>query len=137
MAKVNPDELDGYVAGTIDPVRAREIEKQAESDEELAASIWLLRRLYDSNDDIQSSKSQSRDVLAPDSVPEFVGRYKLTNLCGQGSISEVWLASDPCLCREVAIKILRAEYCGEAEMERRFYREMLIAGQLQHPGILP
>jgi tRNA A-37 threonylcarbamoyl transferase component Bud32 len=137
MAKVNSDELQGYVAGTIDPVRAREIEKQAESDEELAASIWLLRRLYDSDDDIQSLKSESRDIPAPDSVPQFVGRYKLTNLCGQGAIAEVWLASDPCLCREVAIKILRTEYCGEAEIEKQFYRETLISGQLQHPGILP
>jgi tRNA A-37 threonylcarbamoyl transferase component Bud32/tetratricopeptide (TPR) repeat protein len=137
MAKVNSDELQAYFAGTIGPVRAREIEKQAENDEELAASIWLFRRLYDSDDDIQSLKSECRDVPAPDSVPQIVDRYKLKNLCGQGSISEVWLACDPCLCREVAIKILRAEYCGEAEMERRFYREMLIAGQLQHPGILP
>jgi serine/threonine-protein kinase len=137
MAKVNSDELDAYIAGTISPVRAREIERQAESDEELAAAIWLLRGLCDSKDDIQSLRSECRDVPAPDSVPQFVGRYKLTNLCGKGSISEVWLASDPYLCREVAIKILRAEYCGEAEMEQRFYREMLIAGQLQHPGILP
>jgi tRNA A-37 threonylcarbamoyl transferase component Bud32/tetratricopeptide (TPR) repeat protein len=137
MAKVNSDELHDYVEGTIGPVRAREIERQAESDEELAASIWLLRRLYDSDDDIQSLQSEGRDVPSPDGVPQLVGRYELTRLYGQGSMAEVWLASDPCLCRAVAIKILRAEYCGEAEMVRRFCREMLIAGQLQHPGILP
>jgi hypothetical protein len=137
MAKVNSDELQAYVAGTIDPVRAREIDRQAESDEELAASIWLLRRLYDSDEDIQSLKSECKDLPAPDSVPQFVGRYKLTNLCGQGAIAEVWLASDPHLSREVAIKILRAEYCGEAAIEKQFYRETLISGQLQHPGILP
>jgi tRNA A-37 threonylcarbamoyl transferase component Bud32 len=137
MEKVNSDELQAYVAGTIDPVRSREIAKQAESDEELAASISLLRCLCDSDDDIQLLKSECRDAPTPDSVPQFVGPYKLTNLCGRGAIAEVWLASDPRLCREVAIKILRAEYCGDAEMKRRFSREMLIAGQLQHPGILP
>src|SRR5262249_19461436 len=105
MAKVNSDELHAYIAGTIGPVRAREIERQAESDEELAAAIWLLRGLYDSNDDIQSLRSECMDVPAPDAVPQFVGRYELTRLCGQGAIAEVWLASDPCLCREVAIKI--------------------------------
>jgi tetratricopeptide (TPR) repeat protein len=136
MAKVNSDELHAYIAGTIGPVRAREIERQAESDEELKAALWLLRGLYDSNDDIESLKSVCRDVPAPDAVPQFAGRYELTNLCGQGSISEVWLASDMLLGRQVAIKILRAEHCGIAEIEKQFYRETLISGQLQHPGIL-
>jgi tetratricopeptide (TPR) repeat protein len=136
MAKVNSDELHAYIAGTIDPVRGREIQNQAESDEELAASIWLLRRLYDSDDDIPSLKSECKDVPAPDSVPQIAGRYELTNLCGKGSISEVWLASDTLLGRQVAIKILRAEHCGTAEIEKQFYRETLISGQLQHPGIL-
>jgi serine/threonine protein kinase len=137
MAKVNSDEMQAYIAGTIDPARAREIANQAESDEELAASIWLLRRLYDSDDDIQSFKSECRDVPSSDSARLFVGRYRLNALCGRGSISEVWLGYDPCLCREVAIKILRAEYCGKAEIANQFYRETLISGRLQHPDILP
>jgi hypothetical protein len=40
------------------------------------------------------------------------------------------------LGRQVAIKILRAEHCGIAEIEKQFYRETLVSGQLQHPGIL-
>jgi hypothetical protein len=78
MAKVNSDEVQAYVAGTIDPLRAREIPRQAESDDESAASIWLLRGLYGSNVDIQSRKLAFADVHIADAVPQFVGRYKLT-----------------------------------------------------------
>jgi serine/threonine-protein kinase len=41
------------------------------------------------------------------------------------------------LGREVAMKVLRDELSEDAELLRRFVEEAQIAGQLQHPGIVP
>jgi serine/threonine-protein kinase len=44
---------------------------------------------------------------------------------------------DPDLGRDLAIKMLRAEYRGWADLERRFLEEAQVAAQLQHPGVAP
>ncbi len=44
---------------------------------------------------------------------------------------------DPDLGRDVALKVLREDMQGNADMIRRFVEEAQIGGQLQHPGIVP
>src|SRR3954468_18483910 len=39
-------------------------------------------------------------------APEFVGRYRILRLLGQGTFGRVWLAMDEELQRQVAIKVL-------------------------------
>ncbi|MDE2508856.1 MAG: serine/threonine protein kinase, partial [Planctomycetota bacterium] len=41
------------------------------------------------------------------------------------------------LGRDLAVKVMREEHRGQAEMVRRFVEEAQIGGQLQHPGIVP
>jgi serine/threonine-protein kinase len=56
---------------------------------------------------------------------------------GRGGMGEVLAGRDPTLNRSLAVKVLRADHRGNAELERRFLEEAQICGQLQHPGVVP
>ena len=64
------------------------------------------------------------------------GRYLVVKQLGSGGAAHVYLARDLTLERDVAIKILRAEFKG-ARIADRFLREIAFLTALDHPGILP
>ena len=63
-------------------------------------------------------------------------RYKIIELIGGGGMSNVYLAHDMILNRDVAIKVLRYDFTNEDELHRRFQREALSATSLTHPNIV-
>jgi tRNA A-37 threonylcarbamoyl transferase component Bud32 len=69
--------------------------------------------------------------------PENRQRYTLTRLHGEGGLGRVWLAYDADLGRDVALKELRPERADSPAVRARFLEEAQIAGQLEHPGIVP
>jgi serine/threonine-protein kinase len=69
--------------------------------------------------------------------PQRAGRYTLEGEIARGGMGAVWRARDTDLGRTLAVKVLRADYRGRTELERRFREEAQITGQLQHPGIPP
>jgi eukaryotic-like serine/threonine-protein kinase len=89
-----------------------------------------------------------------------LGRYRLTQLIGSGGMGEVYLAQDPGINRQVAIKVVRVEAAaytrtstgtmpgmlrsvtetgtlGSQDAVRMFQREAKAIAMLDHPGILP
>lgn len=66
-----------------------------------------------------------------------LGRYQLLRRIGRGGMGEVWLAEDPRLHRQVAIKTLPSHSRGDSEFLQRFEREARAAAALNHPHILP
>jgi serine/threonine protein kinase len=66
----------------------------------------------------------------------FIGHYRLLSLLGRGGMGDVYLGVDMRLGREVAIKLLPAEFASDAERVKRFEREARIASALNHPNIL-
>src|SRR5262249_50879233 len=56
---------------------------------------------------------------------------------GRGGMGAVLRARDLALNREVAVKVLLAKHARSAELAQRFLEEAQIAGQLQHPGVVP
>ena len=64
------------------------------------------------------------------------GRYKLLEMIGGGGMSNVYLAHDMILDRDVAMKVLRYDFSNEEELHRRFQREALSATSLTHPNIV-
>jgi serine/threonine-protein kinase len=65
------------------------------------------------------------------------GRYRLLEEVGRGGMGVVHKGRDPHLGRELAVKILREHHQDDPEAVRRFVGEARIAGQLQHPGVVP
>lgn len=63
-------------------------------------------------------------------------RYKVLEIIGGGGMSNVYLAHDMILNRDVAIKVLRYDFTNEAELHRRFQREALSVTSLTHPNIV-
>jgi serine/threonine-protein kinase len=63
--------------------------------------------------------------------------YEILGELGHGGMGVVYRARHLPLQRLVALKLLRAEYRGLSELERRFLEEAQLTGQLQHPGIPP
>lgn len=64
-------------------------------------------------------------------------RYKLGEIVVQGSTSTIFAAQDTAIGRDVAMKVLLPGTQSDPRQVIRFIREAQIAGQLQHPGILP
>jgi serine/threonine protein kinase/tetratricopeptide (TPR) repeat protein len=67
-------------------------------------------------------------------VGQRIGPYEILGRLGTGGMGYVFSAWDARLQRDVAIKLLREEYCT-AEMRGRFLQEARAASGLNHPNI--
>ncbi|KAA0079729.1 Stk1 family PASTA domain-containing Ser/Thr kinase [Mycolicibacterium sp. P9-64] len=63
-------------------------------------------------------------------------RYELGDILGFGGMSEVHLARDVRLHRDVAVKVLRADLARDPSFYLRFRREAQNAAALNHPAIV-
>jgi TolB-like protein/Flp pilus assembly protein TadD len=65
-----------------------------------------------------------------------VGPYEIVAQIGAGGMGEVYRARDTRLGRDVAIKVLPAEFAEDPERLKRFEREAKATAALSHPNIL-
>jgi serine/threonine-protein kinase len=80
---------------------------------------------------------QSQTIVEPGEHPLVLGQYVLLDRIGQGGTGTVYRALHRHMQREVAIKLLHSELAESPEALRRFQREMLAGGKLNHPYIVP
>jgi len=72
-------------------------------------------------------------------VGSTIGKYRVVQLLGEGAMGIVYVAHDPTLDRNVAIKLIRNDLFDRrmmAHITARFRNEAMAAGRLQHPGIV-
>jgi len=65
-----------------------------------------------------------------------LARYEIRSKFGEGGMGEVYRAFDSKIGREVAIKVLSAEFAANKERVARFEQKAQAAGALNHPNIL-
>ncbi|MCB9833142.1 MAG: protein kinase [Planctomycetes bacterium] len=88
--------------------------------------------------DLFDGRQVEADANSAEPVPgDRCGRFLLVEEIAQGGMGRVFRALDERLDRDVAVKVLRARLRRDDQMTARFLEEARIAGQLQHPGILP
>ena len=81
---------------------------------------------------VNSSESETLDTSHPDLEPHSSLRFY-----ARGAVGEIYIAYDHDLARNVALKRIRPKWVKSKSRRDRFFREAVITGQLQHPGIVP
>ncbi|MFO0805632.1 MAG: WD40 repeat domain-containing serine/threonine protein kinase [Gemmataceae bacterium] len=78
-------------------------------------------------------------ILNTAPVPEIhrVGRFELRKQLGRGGCGIVFLAHDPKLKRDVALKIPRPELMMSPDARKRLVREATAAAAFDHPNLVP
>ena len=73
-------------------------------------------------------------------LPGTIGRYQVRRELGRGMMGVVYLALDPDLGREIALKVIHlplgASEADRSGFEQRFFSEAQSAARLTHPGIV-
>lgn len=64
------------------------------------------------------------------------GRYRLINKIGRGSMSDVYVAEQIGIARNVAVKILAEEFSRDEACNKRFQQEARIVSTLDHPNLI-
>jgi serine/threonine-protein kinase len=64
------------------------------------------------------------------------GRYKIEEPLGVGGSSQVYLARDQALNRDVALKVLDPAAAADGNLRRMFVKEARALAQLSHPNIV-
>jgi len=77
----------------------------------------------------------AREAAAVPRPGRVVGRFELRRELGRGAQGSVWLAHDPRLDREVALKLLDAGHGSDAL--RQWQQEARAVSRLNHPHIVP
>ncbi len=74
------------------------------------------------------------------SVPQSLGKYRITSVLGEGAMGVVYKGFDPGIQRTVALKTMRRDLNisdgSGASAAQRFRVEAQAAGRLSHPGIV-
>ena len=70
-------------------------------------------------------------------TPGLHGRFIKKEVLGKGGQGEVWLALDPELGRDVALKVLPFALKGSPAIIAKFRHEAEVTGKLEHPNIVP
>jgi eukaryotic-like serine/threonine-protein kinase len=79
-----------------------------------------------------------KDITLHDGfIGQQMGRFHVLRPLGHGGGGTVFLAFDPDLRREVALKIPHLPALLAPEMQKRFLREARVAAQLDHPNLVP
>jgi serine/threonine protein kinase len=67
---------------------------------------------------------------------ETVGKYKVDGILGRGAMGVVYQARHGILGKQVAIKVLKAEFADDSDMAQRLVREGQIVNEIHHPSIV-
>lgn len=74
-----------------------------------------------------------------DAIPATLGPYRVVRRIGRGGMAEVFLAvryGASGFEKQVAVKVLRSEHHGRAEIERLLIAEAKIGARFSHPGLV-
>ena len=133
------ERADYYDRNEVSPVLRTEVESLLQAGDRTVDSFAghlasaALRALLE-DPAAQTDIPQAPPARAP-LQPAAIGRYRVVRLLGRGGMSDVYLARDPMLERDIAVKLI-AGGLDDDVARRRLVREASAAGRLRHPNIV-
>ncbi|MCU0701383.1 MAG: serine/threonine protein kinase [Myxococcaceae bacterium] len=82
---------------------------------------------------VDDTVRRAKDPLLGTTV---AGRFEVRELLGQGGMGAVYLARQPSVGREVALKVLHRHYSHDETLVKRFEREVHLCARLVHPNVV-
>jgi serine/threonine protein kinase/tetratricopeptide (TPR) repeat protein len=70
-------------------------------------------------------------------TPQQIGRYQVERRVGRGGMAVIYLATDPMMKRQVAIKVLPRQLNMDPKFRTRFLREVEVVASLEDPSVVP
>jgi serine/threonine protein kinase len=101
-----------------------------------------VRRMWPQNglSDLDETAFHRIDQLVfpePEATPTELGPFEIRRELGRGAFGVVYLAHDPRLRRDLALKVPRSEILLTPALRTRFRHEAMAAAGLDHPNIVP
>jgi Tol biopolymer transport system component len=120
--------------------RSKILDEACAGDDELRREVESMLRAREEAGNFLSPdhlQLHIRELSEPDVAPgRTFGRYYIQSIIGAGGMGEVYLAHDTELDRQVALKVLPAQFTRDKERVARFRREARAASALSHPNIV-
>ena len=122
--------------------RAVFLAQKCGGDESLRSEIEALIASHEQAQDFIESPAAdvAAELLAKGTaglvVGQSVGPYEIVAVLGVGGMGEVYLAKDTRLGRQVALKLLPAQFTINSDRLRRFEQEARAVSALNHPNIV-
>jgi serine/threonine-protein kinase len=113
------------------------LDRACGGDTEVRRRVEVLLRAHEATNRVLD-RPVWRPAPAPAGGPaERAGRAHLLGEIARGGMGAVLRGHDPELGRELAVKVILPAHRDNPDLVRRFVSEARLAGQLQHPGIVP
>ena len=133
-----------FAAALETPAEGRRALLDSDPDAVVRAEVRRLLALHEvlssGHDSFLNALDLNRAATLVDAVeaegPPAVGRYEIIRRLGSGATGVVYLARDPSLGREVALKLLSPHLSQDATGIRRFTDEARAASRLDNPHIV-
>jgi serine/threonine protein kinase len=110
--------------------------EDADLQSRLQANLACLQRLHRLRP-LRTGPPSPTDRCTLEELPRSIGRFQIRHELGRGGFGVVFLAHDPVLSRDVALKVPRADALLAPELRARFQQEARAATVLDHPNIVP
>jgi eukaryotic-like serine/threonine-protein kinase len=113
----------------IDPATMMDAGEEPPADENLTLENWSSAATAPS-----AGSATSTGELKPGML--LAGRYEILDRLGGGGMGTVYKAKDREVDRLVALKVIRAELAGDADILSRFKQELILARKVTHKNVI-
>ena len=103
------------------------------------ASVGSGTAQFSFDDAPQPAEEKEDDGLAPPQADDEIGRlgpYRILKVLGEGGMGKVFLAEDPGLQRQVALKVMKKSVARNLNSRKRFIQEARTAAKIEHDNIV-
>jgi serine/threonine protein kinase len=116
--------------------RQERIDEALKQHEKLSEQRENRKKGVDRQVDEESLALPRTGSVPSEEIPQTIGRYEILKHLGQGAFADVYLAHDPQLDRQVALKVPRKGRFDSEELLNLFVQEARNSAHLDHPGIV-